>query len=150
MPRFVFTLDPLFRARQRVEETLQRQVAHIERERLELERKIRRQQEAISEGKRAMQDQLVGTLCMGDLRDQAGSTLRVMRDTQKVVLELAGIHKRLDATRQGLLEASKERRAIELLRERREEQWRKKLEKAENEAMDELAIFAAARKDSDS
>ena len=41
------------------------------------------------------------------------------------------------------------RRALELLKERRFEQWKKRLDKAETAQIDELVTNAAARKEAD-
>jgi len=150
MLRFVFRLDPLLTARRRAEETVQREVAALQRQRLDMEDRIRRRQHAIRQGKQDLRDELTGTLRMSDLRGHAGTTLRLMRDAQKLVLELAGLHKRLDAARGRLLEAVRRRRAIEILRERRREQWRAAAEKADTDAMDELAVIAAARREAES
>lgn len=147
MARFVFKLDPLLEARRRAERSAQRRVAEIERERLALEDRIRRMQQAIASGKQAMKGRLTGVLHMENLRGHAGSTLRLMRDAQRFVLELAGVHKRLEKARGELREAMRRRRAIELLRERRHEEWRRALDKAESAALDELAVVAAARRE---
>lgn len=147
MARFNFALDPLLRARQRDEQAAQRKVATIERERLVLEDRIRRKQRAISEGKLALKGVLVGVLHMDTLHGYAGNSLRQMRDAQRIVLELAGVHRRLETARGILLEAVKRRRAIELLREHRFERWKAEQDRAERNAQDELVVIAAARKD---
>jgi flagellar protein FliJ len=46
-----------------------------------------------------------------------------------------------------LLEATKRRKAVELLRERRFEQWRLDLERRETAAVDELAVMRYGRKE---
>ena len=146
MPRFRFALEPLLNARRKAEEAHQRIVAGIERERLELENTLRRQQLAISESKRSLQGSLVGTLNTTSLRFHAASAIQLMRQAQRIVLEMAGVHRRLDAARTELIEAARRRRAVELLRERRFEQWSAEQEKAETVAIDELATIAAARR----
>ncbi|UCD76367.1 MAG: flagellar FliJ family protein [Phycisphaerales bacterium] len=150
MARFVFPLQPLLRARRRAEQARQRAVAEVERERLSLEDRLRRQQRQIAEGKRWLGDRLVGTLDVPVLRDQAGATMLFMRKAQRVALELAGVHRRLEAVRAELIEATKRRRAIELLRDRRFQQWKADLDKAETAALDELAVIAAARREPES
>ena len=77
----------------------------------------------------------------------AGAALQHMRYAQRLVLELAGVHRRLDAARERLREASRKRQAMERLRERRFAEWRAAQEKAETSALDELAVSAAARKE---
>jgi len=147
MLRFVFRLQPLLRARRQTEQGKQRAVAELERQRMQIEDNLRNQQEWITQNKRQMSDRLVGQLDLGELRDHAGATLRLMRDAQRMALELAGIYKRVEAARAELLEATKQRRALELLRDNRFAQWRYELEHAESAALDELAVIQAARKD---
>jgi flagellar FliJ protein len=147
MARFRFRLEPLLRARRLAEQARQRAVAEIERERLTLEDRLRRQQQFISEGKQEMRDRMTGELDVDSMRLHAGATMRLMRDAERMVIALAGVHQRLDAARSELIEATRDRRAVELLRERRFEQWRAAIEKADDAAIDELAVHAAARKE---
>lgn len=147
MSKFVFALEPLLRARRAEEESAQRIVADIQRERYALEDRIRRKQQAITIGKNQQQNCLTGVLDMSLLRGHAGSTLRMMRDAQRIVLELAGLHKRLEVARHKLLEDTRRRRVVELLREKRFARWKWMQEKIERDALDELAVFAAARKE---
>ncbi len=146
MPRFVFQLEPLLRARKHQEEAHQRAVAQIERQRRELEDTLRRHQRAIAGGKEGLRDMLTGPLDLRSLRGSAGAALHLERQCRRVVLQLAGIHQRLEAERCGLIEAMKQRRAIELLRDRRYEQFKAGQEKAETQALDELA---AVRREED-
>jgi flagellar export protein FliJ len=69
-----------------------------------------------------------------------------MRHAQRLVLELAGVRRTLEAAQAALADAARGRRAIELLRERRFSQWRQAQDKIENDALDELAVIAAARR----
>lgn len=147
MARFRFKLEPLLKARRAAEETEQRRVARIERERLAIEERLRRQQHLIGAGKDELREHLTGSLHMPRLRGQAASALRGMRQAHRLVLELAGVHHRLEAARSVLLEATKRRRALELLRERRYEQFLADQNRRETDALDELAVIAAARKE---
>ena len=149
MARFVFSLEPVLKARRRSEETFQRDVAGIERERMRLEEILRGHQRNLVSNKDVLRAGLTGLIEVRDLRLQANSSLQVMRRAQQIVLELAGVYKRLEAARNRLIEAARRRRAIEFVRERRYEQWKAALNKAETAALDELAVIAAARKESD-
>ena len=146
MPRFRFALESLLTARRLAEREQQRVVASIERERLALEESLRRQQQDISSARQSLRDSLIGTLDAHILRLHAASSLQQMRSAQRLVLELAGVHRRLETARSALVEAARARRAIELLRERRFAQWKAALAKAEDQALDELAVIAAARR----
>jgi flagellar export protein FliJ len=143
--KFKFALEPLLRARIVEEQARQRAVADIERERLYLEETLRSHQAHIAEGKDSLRENLVGRIDPAMLRLHASASLSVMRAAQRIVLELAGVHNRLNAARSELIESARRRRAIELLRERRLEQWKQQVNKTEDDALDELTVIAAAR-----
>jgi flagellar FliJ protein len=143
MPKFRFKLEPVLEARRRAEQEKQRRVAELERQRRELEDTLRRHQQFIASGKQSLATQLVGSLQLDSLRGHASSTIQLMRRAHRVLLELAGVHKRLESARAELIGATRDRRAVELLRERRFAEWKRKLERAENAALDELAVQSA-------
>jgi len=145
MAGFQFRLQSLLRQRELAEQTHQRAVADLERERLDLEDKIRRHQEAIQSGKDDLREQLVGRLNGDQLRGQAALAMRSMRDAQRLVLELAGLHRRIEAARQGLREAAARRRALELLRDRQKAEWQASFDKREQGMIDDLVAAKAAR-----
>lgn len=149
MAKFVFRLEPLLTVRRRAEDDARRAFAVLQRERLALEDELRRRQQDIVAGKGRLRGTLTGRLDLRALRLGAGSTLNVIRQAQQLALRLAGIGQRMEPLRHALLEARTRRRAIELLRERRFDQWKAALEKAENAALDELAVCAAARRETE-
>ena len=146
MAKFHFNLEPLLKAKKRVEEVHQRAVAQIERQRMDVEENLRRHQANIALGKQSLRQGLVGPVNTHGLRLHAASSMQMMRKAQRVVLELAGIHKRLEIARTALVEAAKERRAMELLRDQRFAQWKAARDKRETAAIDEVAVIAAARR----
>jgi flagellar export protein FliJ len=145
MAKFVFRLEPLLRARRRAEEEVQREVARLQRQRLALEEALRGYQGRISHGKETLRGALTGAIDIRALRLEAGASLHLARAAQQVVLELAGLDKRQSSARAALIEARKRRRALELLKEQRYEQWKRRLEKAEAAQIDELVTNAAGR-----
>ena len=145
MVRFRFKLEPLLTVRRRAEQAAQRSVAELERSRRDLEDDLRRQQQMITTGKTSLAEKLVGRLDVDGLRAHAGATIEQMRQGNRILIQLAGLHKRIDAARAELIEASRQRRAVELLRDRRYAAWRQRLDRAENAAIDELAGQAAGR-----
>ncbi len=116
---------------------------------MRLEGILRGHQRNLVSNKDVLRDGLTGLIEVRDLRLQANASLQIMRRAQQIVLELAGVYKRLEAARTRLIEAARRRRAIEFVRDRRYEQWKAALNKAETAALDELAVIAAARKESD-
>lgn len=144
MARFRFQLQPVLDARLRAEDDRRRAVADLEMERRRLEDGLRRRQAAITGARDDVRAALVGTVRPEDLRAQANASLAGMRDAQRTVLELAGLHRRLETARAALAEAARERRAIELVKERRYDAWRRDLERREQAALDEIATNRAA------
>lgn len=146
MPRFTFPLQAVLEQRVRIEQDRQRIVAELELLRLKFEQQIRscqRQIEAEQLGQRE-------ALASGDLlgaRFQAAATLRLDAEAQRYVIELAGVHRRLESARAELLEAMKARKAVELLKERRFEDWRQQQARLEAAANDEISTMQAARRE---
>jgi len=135
----------LLTARRHAEQGARRVVAVVERERIGLEDELRRYQQAIVSDKQQLRGSMTGSLDMRSLRLTAGVTLHVIRKAQQVVLKLAGVSQRMESARTALLETMTRRRAIELLREKRFDQWKVVQSKAETAALDELAVGRAAR-----
>lgn len=145
MPKFRFKLDPVLEQRRRQEENEQRHVAEVERERVALEERIRAYARAIEQERADLREQLtVG----GDLRAarlQANASLDLTNKANRAVLELAGVHKRLDAARLRLLEAMTKRKGLEVLRERAEQQFRDEMKRREAAELDELVVMRHGR-----
>lgn len=136
---FRFPLDPLLRLRRRNEREKQRAVAALEARRAELEATIRRRQADLHSGKATLREALVGRVDVRALRLQAQSAMSVRRQADALVLQLAGVHRSLEKARAELIAAAKDRRALELLREKREAQWREDERRAEQRLLDDLA-----------
>ncbi len=139
MPRFRFPLQPVLDLRQREEDARQKAVAELDQERRRIEDGLRRRQRSIAEARDDVRTGLIGPIDPQGLRSQANASLSLMRDAQRTVLELAGIHRRLELARSELQEAARRRRALELLRDRRETEWRRSIDRREQAAIDELA-----------
>lgn len=157
MAKFVFELEAVLRARKASERTRMLEMAVIERERLAVEARLRELQRQIGEEKRELRGQLGNDTVSGaggagvmlDLRGvrfQAGSALRLMTSAQRAVLELSGIHARVERARRALLEAATARKAVEALRDRRREAWVMEQKRLDEAVMDELAVVGHARR----
>ncbi len=146
MAKFVFRLEPLLTARRHAEQDARRVVAVLERERIGFQDELRRHQQQIMSDKQQMRGSMTGSLDMRSLRQGAGVTLHVIRKAQQVVLKLAGVSQRMESARAELRKTMTRRRAIELLREKRFDQWKIVQAKAETAVLDELAVGRAARR----
>jgi flagellar protein FliJ len=144
VPKFRFALQAVLDQRERVEQQKQRIVADLEGQRAMVEGRLREFQRAITQEKGDQRAKLQGGDVAG-ARGQAAAIVKLAAAAQRAVLELAGVHKRLETARADLLEAAKRRKAVELLRERRHEEWRLDLERREAAELDELAVMRAGR-----
>ena len=143
MAIFHFNLQALLAARMRAEDVAKRGVGKLEAARRKLEDALRTRQGRLGASKGAVRAGLVGSVNASELRMQANLSLSVMRDAQRTVLELAGIHRQLEQARDVLKKASQARRAIELVREKRFASWRLDEKRREQRVMDELAMQRA-------
>lgn len=128
-----------------IEQQKQKAVAELEAQRVRLEERIRECQRSIA-AEKAGQRSMLGSADILGARQQASAALRLMVAAQRTAIELAGVHKRLEAARAELLEAAKRRKAVELLRERRLDEWKQDMDRREAAALDELSVMRAARK----
>lgn len=143
MNRFRFALDPLLRLRRREEDALKRELGTLEQERGRIEALLHRHQQSIVSGKDSMRDALVGRLNVDMLRQQATATFAVDRVARRTAVELAAHAQRTERARAALTEASRRRRAVELLRERKLAEWHAERERQETAFLDELATSAS-------
>ncbi|MFB0984751.1 MAG: flagellar FliJ family protein [Phycisphaerales bacterium] len=146
MAKFRFELQAVLNARLRAEELQQRRVAELEASRRKLEDGLRARQARIGESRAQLRGRLMGAIDPSMLRGQANASLAGMRDAQRVVLELAGIHRRLQSVMAELRAASRDRRAVEILKERRLEDWRREQDRREQAELDEIAMIRGSRR----
>lgn len=146
MARFRFGLQAVLDHREMLEKQQQKVVAALEADRVRLERMLRECQRSIA-AEKAGQRSMLGSADILGARQQAAAALRLMVSAQRTAVELAGVLRRLEGARAELLEASKRRKAVDLLRERRLEEWKRDIDRRELAAVDELAVMRAARKD---
>jgi flagellar export protein FliJ len=163
--KFVFNMQLVLEQRIRIEEQRQLIVAEFEKQRLEIESRIRGYQRGIYAAKQDLRDRLNaqqesmgepftpgssrGGISLSEVRMQANASLQLVTRAQQAVLELAGVHKRLDMARLELLKAAADRKAVELLRAKRLQEWKDQQQRFENAELDELTVMRHARNDKD-
>lgn len=153
MPRFIFPLQALLDQREGIERTRQLAVAAIERERLELESRIAACQQQIRSHKYDLRSLLMGATGAGTqsgvdtrtVRLQASASLHAQAGAQRLALQLAGVYRRLQSAQLELRNATTARKAVEVLKQRRFDAWKREQSRRENAALDELATIAAGR-----
>lgn len=164
MARFVFTLAPVLRQREIAERDAQAALAAIERERLACESRIvdlQRRYAMEHEATRAMlcsprgigvREHAAGgveprTTLIVDLRQQAAASHSIARYIEREAVALSGIMARHEQARMRLAEASMRRRAMEILRDRAFEAWRREESRREALVTDDIVTAKAASRE---
>lgn len=146
MARFRFQLQAVLEHRERIERDRQKVVAELESQRVSLEHVIRRCQEGLVDERTHLRGMLERSN-LRDVRFQVAASARLTGTAQRAVLELAGVQKRLEAARASLLDAAKQRKAVELLKERRLDEWKQTQGRLEAAAIDELAVMRGVNRE---
>ena len=139
MPRFVFRYETLLGHRRQLEDQRQRELATQVRSQMIYTDQLRAMQQDITRSKQDLGQALVGKV---DLSQVGGFTRFNHESTvrgRQLVTKLAQMEKHVEAARRKLLEATQQRKALELLRERDEKQWRLEQDRRETAALDDLA-----------
>ena len=146
MAVFRFKLEPLLRHRRSIEERFQREMAQLLRERMILQTHLRRMQQTISDSRRDLSDGLVGAVDLDRVGQFARYSGEVRQQAQSMVVRLAALEKAVAQARQKLARATRARKALELLRDRRHEQFKRRLQRIEDAQLDEIAVQRYARR----
>lgn len=155
MAKFRFQFEALLDVRKRTEEQRQLVVAELERERLAIEEELRQCQRSIVQTKGGLRDALGGPqaargesamLDLSVVRMQTSAGFQLTHRAQQIAIRLAGAHRRLEAARASLLEATIARKAVELLKDKRFAEWKRELDRRELAAVDELTTMRAGRR----
>lgn len=148
MAVFRFKLQPVLEMREREEREKKLALVELERERMELENRIRGYQRNI-ETEQSSLAQMLGTQGGVDLRGarlQANAAVSNRFSAQRAVLELAGVHHRMERARGELVEASARRKAVELLRDRQREAFEHEQRRRESIELDDMSVMRYSRR----
>ncbi len=151
MAKFRFNLETLLAQRVREEEAKQRDLAAIERERLDIEHQILDAQRAIADQKNDLRTALApnqagAAVDLRSVRLQSHASLHSLGSLQRLAVKLAGVHQRIERARNELLKATADRKAVDLLRQRRYDAWLREESKKEASAVDDMVNARAARR----
>lgn len=148
MARFHFRLQPVLEMREREEEQKKLALSQLERERLEIENRIRGYQQNIEHEQSSLAQMLTsgGTIDFRGARLQANAALSNRFSAQKLVIELAGLIEQIERARQDLAEAASARKAVELLRDRQREAFESEQRRRETSELDDMSVMRHARR----
>lgn len=134
--------------REREEERKKLALSQLERERLEIENRIRGYQQNIEHEQSSLAQMLTsgGTIDFRGARLQANAALSNRFSAQKLVIELAGLIEQIERARQDLAEAASARKAVELLRDRQREAFESEQRRRETSELDDMSVMRHARR----
>jgi len=143
---FIFKLETLLRHRRMIEDERQRELAKCMRHRMILLDQLRQMQTTIQTSRHDLAGSLVGKVDLEQVGRFAHYSLQVRQRAQGIVQQTALIERQINAARERLIEATRARKALELLRDKQERAWRQQQERRDAAAMDEMAVQAYARR----
>lgn len=143
---FRFRYQSLLEHRRQVEQQRQRELAICLRRRGELEAMLTKAQDTIRHNKQDLARSLQGRVDTSQLGMFARYATHMTGRGMNVARHIAAAQKQADEARQRLLEATKKVKALELLRDREHERWKKEQAKRETQHLDEVALQAHLRR----
>lgn len=146
MAQFQFQLEGVLEHRERIEKDRQRDLAAAQTEMVRLDGELRAVNRDVQQSTADVRDHhLVGRLDMAYLAAHRRYMLGMQRKVLALAQRISAQQQVLDSARRALAEASKQKRIIEKLRERRLRQWVDALARREAAALDELTTQLSFR-----
>jgi flagellar protein FliJ len=138
--KFVFKLDTLLRVKKNKEDEIKRRLAKKNREAESVRAEIKAAEEELKEFQRSVKEHRAeGRESVAELRQSVShrnalkiKLLKAGQTLDNVMVAAYGIN-------QELIKAAQERRAVEIIREKRYEEWKKENAAAEQKFIDDLS-----------
>lgn len=146
MSRFVFRYQSVLKQREDAERHERKQLAKLMHERNGMINHLRQMQETISQSKRDAAGGLVGKVDLEAIAGIARYSARCASEGHGMVRKLAVLETRVEQAKTSLLEATKQRKALELLRDKQYEAWKLEQRRMEAKQLDEQTTQAYARR----
>lgn len=139
MARFKFKYQTLLEHRETIEEQKQRELAQQLRGRMIIEDQLRLMQQTIRESKHQLGVGLVGKVDLDAIGRFASFTGHSAIRAQQLVGKIAEAEKKVTIARLALQEAMRQRKALELLRDKHLAEWKRDVARREANELDEVA-----------
>lgn len=146
MARFKFRYETVLRQRRNVEDQRQRELAQHLRGKMILENQLRQMQQTIRDSKQQMGTGLVGTVDLAGIGRIAQYSAQVRVRGQQIAVQLAQREKQIIEARQRLLEATRQRKALDILRDKHYRRWVAEQNRRETVELDDLTNQRYARR----
>jgi flagellar FliJ protein len=144
MPKFVFPLEGVLKQRRYLEQEAQRDLAMCRQELQLAQQELRALELEVHQSKQDMRkNRLLGSINLHFLAAHRRYVISRERKALEIATKIASATKRVEQAQRLLVEASKQRKVIEKLRERAFERFKVGIEKREANALDELTVQQA-------
>lgn len=140
MAAFKFRLEVVLKQRIALEDAAQRDLAKVLRQRMILHNQLRSMNETMTTARGDLTDGLVGQVDMDRVARFARYSGQVNVRAQALVQSLAGVERHVDIARSKLIEATRQRQAIEKLREKQFKQWKLERDRREAAELDDIGV----------
>ncbi len=140
MAEFLFKLESVLQQRRTVEDQRQRDLAKVLRQRMILLDQLRAMQTTITQSKGDLKQGLVGKVDMGSVAQFARFSGQATARAHQIVAKLAVIERQAESARVQLVEAMRDRKAIERLREKQLRKWKTEQDRREAAMLDEIGV----------
>ena len=146
MARFDFRYQTILKHREKAEQACQRALAVLMHERNGMIQRLASMQQTISQSKRDAAEGLQGRIDMQQVAGIARYSARCTAEGHGLVRRIAGLETHIEQARNRLLEASRERQALGLLRDKQHEAWHREQRRMEQKRLDDHTVQVFARK----
>ena len=141
MAGFRFKFDTVLRHRERVEQDRQRELVLAQAEHTEIQQQIRRLDESVQSSTADLRaNHLIGVINLAYLTAHRRFVLSVQRQGAALVASLQEHEAKVNLARTALGEATRDRKVLEKLREKRHSRWREVEAHREAADLDEVAM----------
>ncbi len=146
MKRFSFSLQSILELRERDEEDAKLALAEKEGELVRCKREMEELKIDLQKFQQAQKDQRVGGQSVQELSYSVHWRNKLKLDMVYKGQEMHEVMSDIDSARAVLIEATKKRKGMELLRDKKFEEWKKERNRKDQSFLDELATNAHIRK----
>jgi flagellar FliJ protein len=146
MAKFQFRFESLLKHRRLLEDQRQRDLAKHVRMRMICHDELRKMQQTLRDSKHELSSSLLGRIDLSAVSQFARYSGHVNQRAHQIIHRLAQVEKQIIDAREKLLDATRQRKALELLRTKHHDQWKRDQQRRETAQMDEAATQRHVRR----
>lgn len=147
MPAFHFPFQSLLNQRERAEKQCQRALAELFHKRATWMQRIQSHQHQLRDSKASMKDALQGRVDLDAVTGFARLSAATQVQGHASVRGLAALEQEIDNARAVLREATRQRKSLELIRDRRYQAWKQQQDRRETRENDEVGAMLVAMRE---